>query len=173
LLRRLGWLIGGAARMLTAPCTNLRTVENAVVIGVHLIEPGAGALPRPLLRTLQVLLASNAGGARRVWTGLRRWSGAFYSGGLGVRLGKCDRWQQRQGHKSGKQGLTHRAYLKLLLVHMYIKTRAIASNIERGLRDSHVMSAKKPAEKAAFAGKPAQRGSTVVGSTLRQPERGK
>ncbi|MFL5265308.1 MAG: hypothetical protein ACJ8AH_01725 [Stellaceae bacterium] len=104
----LGGLIRGAARMLTAPGTNLRTVENAVVIGVHLIKPGAGALSCAFLRALQILFAGNAGGARRVWSGLRRRGGAFYCRGLRVCLSQRDRWQQRQGHKAGKQGVTHK-----------------------------------------------------------------
>jgi hypothetical protein len=52
------------ARMLAAPGAHLGTVQNAVVVGVHLVEANAGPLSRPLLDPLQVLFPSDAAGSR-------------------------------------------------------------------------------------------------------------
>src|SRR5271168_3420515 len=50
LLRRgLGRLRAGMARVLRAPGADLGAVEDAVVIGVHLVEAGSGPLRCPIL----------------------------------------------------------------------------------------------------------------------------
>ena len=56
-------------RMLAAPSTSLGAIENTIVVGVHLIKPGARPLCRPLLGALDVLVARY--GAGTWWSGGR------------------------------------------------------------------------------------------------------
>ena len=90
----LGRLCGGTARMLAAPGTDLGSVENAVVVGVHLIEPRRGALARALLGAVHILLAGDGAGFRRGTGGARRRSGAFDGGGQLRPLGEGCRRQR-------------------------------------------------------------------------------
>src|SRR5438270_179887 len=65
LRRRLGLLRGGAARMLGAPGADLGAVEDAVVIGIHLVEARPGPFRCPILGALNELIPREAAIARR------------------------------------------------------------------------------------------------------------
>ena len=49
--------------MLAAPSADLGAIENAVVIGVHLVEARRGALRGPILGTVDELIAGDSAAA--------------------------------------------------------------------------------------------------------------
>ena len=104
----MGLLRGRTARVLAAPGAPLRAIENAVVIAVHLIEPGGCALRRTLLRTLEVLLARYVAGTERC-CGSRR-GRSFDRGSLRTGSGLTEYGaarKQRQAKQGSNNHLTH------------------------------------------------------------------
>src|SRR5438552_3062834 len=64
LLLRRAWLRSRTARVLASPGPPLRLIDDAIVVGIHLIELRGRPLRRPLLGTMDILLAGEAAGAR-------------------------------------------------------------------------------------------------------------
>ncbi len=82
------------ARMLAAPGADLGAVEDAVVIGIHLVEAGPGPFRCPILGTLDELIPRDAAASSRSG---RRGGRTLDGGGLRRRLGETCRRQQGQG----------------------------------------------------------------------------
>src|SRR5438270_2777313 len=100
----LGLLRAGAARMLRAPGAELGAVEDAVVIGVHLVEARPGPFRRPILGALDELIPRDAAIARRSGG---RGGRTLDGGGLRCRLREGCRRQQRQSDESHENGRAH------------------------------------------------------------------
>ena len=99
LWRGLGLLRPGMPRVLGAPGAEFGAVEDAVVIGIHLVEAGPGPLRSPILGVLNELVPRDAAIACRSG---RRGSRTLDSGGLRSRLSEGYRRQQGQsddGHE--------------------------------------------------------------------------
>ncbi len=99
-----GLLRGGMAWVLSAPSTDLGAVEDAVVIGVHLVEAGPGPLRCPILGALDVLIPRDAAIARRSG---RCGSRTLDGRNLRRRLSEGCRRQQRQRDDSHKNSRAH------------------------------------------------------------------
>jgi hypothetical protein len=97
-------LYPGAARMLASPGAHLGAVENAVVVGVHLVKSRPGPPAGPFLGALHVLLAGDAAASR---------GGRVGSGGLWTCLGEGGGGQQRCGEKDRNQNGTHVSRLSI------------------------------------------------------------
>jgi len=103
LRRRLVRSRSGTARMLASPSPPLGRVQDAVVVRIHPVELRTRSPRRALLGALDVLLSSEAAGARR----RRARRGGAWLGGLVTCLGEGGRRQQRQGEKSDDGLRTH------------------------------------------------------------------
>src|SRR5215469_11326824 len=69
--------------MLAAPSTDLGTVEDAVVVSVHLVEPRRGALPGAILGALNELISGQAASGRGGGRGGDRGAASGRGGGRG------------------------------------------------------------------------------------------
>src|SRR5437764_13244294 len=100
----LGLLRAGAARMLRAPGAELGAVEDAVVIGVHLVEARPGPFRRPILGALDELIPRDAAASGRSG---RRGGRTLDGGGLRCRLSEGCRRQQGQSDEGHENGRAH------------------------------------------------------------------
>jgi hypothetical protein len=110
---RLGGLCRAAAWMLAAPNTDLSAVENAIVVGVHLIEPGRGSLTCPLFGAFDELVSGDPTGGRRCGGRSCR---AVDGGSLRRHsLGQGRSRQQKKPDQGSSEGCTHLCDFQLIL----------------------------------------------------------
>lgn len=95
-------MIARAARVLAAPGADLGAIEDAVVVGVHLVEAGSGPLLGAILGALDILIPGDAAGRR-----CGRARGRNVDGGglrAGSRLGKARCWKEQEPDKGSNEG---------------------------------------------------------------------
>jgi len=91
-------------RMLAVPGADLGSVEDAVVIGVHLVETGPGPLRSPILGAFDELIPRDAAASSRSG---RCGGRTLDGGGLLYRLSEGCRRQQRQRDEDHENGKAH------------------------------------------------------------------